>query len=150
MAAMGTTEAPTWGGWARGSEEEADARPLTPRAIHRAAVESGGLAFALPPVLFILIPISVAWWQDPGPGAVAVTLLLPRAQERPSLAEEAPELLSAPLSRQTAVAEARFVNAAGETVARVPLYPAEDVPLFRLTDIFRAIFRDFLGMPPDG
>lgn len=80
----------------------------------------------------------------------AVTLLLPRAQERPSLAEEAPELLSAPLSRQTAVAEARFVNAAGETVARVPLYPAEDVPLFRLTDIFRAIFRDFLGMPPDG
>ncbi|QNN82923.1 sensor histidine kinase [Brachybacterium sp. Z12] len=77
MAAMGTTEAPTWGAWARGSEEEADARPLTPRAIHRAAVESGGLAFALPPVLFILIPISVAWWQDPGPGAVAVTLLLP-------------------------------------------------------------------------
>src|SRR5699024_10208099 len=77
MTVMARTDTPTWGAWARGSDEEAATRPLTPRAIHRAAVESGGLAFALPPVLFILIPISVAWWQDPGPGAVAVTLLLP-------------------------------------------------------------------------
>ena len=77
MSAMGTTDTTTWEAWARGSEEGADARPLTPRAIHRAAVESGGLAFAIPPVLFILIPITIAWIQDPGPAALVVTLVLP-------------------------------------------------------------------------
>ena len=77
MTDMARTDAATWGDRARGPEEEAAARPLTPGAIHRAAVESGGLAFALPPALFVLVPISFAWWQDPGPGAVAATLLLP-------------------------------------------------------------------------
>ena len=68
MAVMARTDDATWG---------AGARPLTPRAIHRAAVESGGLAFALPPVLFILIPIAFAWWNDPGLEALIATVLLP-------------------------------------------------------------------------
>ncbi|MFC7375719.1 MULTISPECIES: sensor histidine kinase [unclassified Brachybacterium] len=73
---METTEAPSWGSWARGSESEAAARPLTPRAIHRAAVDSGGLPFALPPVMFTAVPIVMAWIDGPGPRAAAVTLLL--------------------------------------------------------------------------
>lgn len=77
MTVMARTDTPTWGAWARGSDEEAATRPLTPRAIHRAAVESGGLAFALPPVLFILIPIAFAWWNDPGLEALIATVLLP-------------------------------------------------------------------------
>lgn len=77
MSAMGTTDTTARGTWARGSEEEAGTRPFTPRAIHRAAVESGGLAFAIPPVLFILIPITMSWIQDPGPAALVVTLVLP-------------------------------------------------------------------------
>ncbi|WP_226832337.1 sensor histidine kinase [Brachybacterium sp. FME24] len=73
---MRSLEAPPWGTWVRGSEQEAASRPLTPRAIHRAAVESGGLAFALPPVLFIAIPILFAWLGEPGPWAALVTSML--------------------------------------------------------------------------
>ncbi|MBP2410405.1 sensor histidine kinase [Brachybacterium fresconis] len=73
---MRTDEAPAWGAWARGGEEAPVARPLTPRAIHRAAVESGGLPFALPPVIFIAIPIVFAWIGTPGPGAALVTVMM--------------------------------------------------------------------------
>src|SRR5699024_9098302 len=73
MTPMRTGEAPAWGARARGAEEASSARPLTPRAIHRAAVESGGLPFAIPPVIFIAIPIVFAWVSTPGPGAVLVT-----------------------------------------------------------------------------
>ncbi|MGP9537934.1 sensor histidine kinase [Brachybacterium sp. AOP43-C2-M15] len=74
---MRTSPPTEWGAWMRGSEEEAAARPLTPRAIHRSAVESGGLAFAVPPVLFVLIPIVFAWIEAPGIGALLATLVLP-------------------------------------------------------------------------
>lgn len=76
MTLMRTDEAPAWGAWARGGEEAPVARPLTPRAIHRAAVESGGLPFALPPVIFIAIPIVFAWIGTPGPGAALVTVMM--------------------------------------------------------------------------
>lgn len=74
-----------------------------------------------------------------------IALLLPRDQERPTAVKDVPELLSAPLSQDAPVAEARFVNAAGETVARAKLYPAEDVPSFRFLDVLHAIVRSFLG-----
>jgi two-component system, NarL family, sensor histidine kinase DesK len=76
MRTMGTADAPHWGSWVRGTDEEAATRPLTPRAIHRAAIESGGLAFALPPVLFIAIPIIFAWTGAPGGTALLVTVML--------------------------------------------------------------------------
>lgn len=76
MASMQTTAGPSWGQWARGSEAEAAARPLTPRALHRAARESGGLAFALPPALFVLVPIVVGWVEAPGLRALAASVIL--------------------------------------------------------------------------
>jgi two-component system sensor histidine kinase DesK len=76
MASMQTTAGPSWGQWARGGEAEAAARPLTPRALHRAAIESGGLAFALPPALFVLVPIVVGWIEAPGPRALATSVIL--------------------------------------------------------------------------
>jgi two-component system sensor histidine kinase DesK len=76
MTVMSTRDAPAWGEWERGSEEEAAARPLTPRGIVRAAQESGGLAFSLPPVVFVLIPILFGWIQAPGPRMVLATGLL--------------------------------------------------------------------------
>src|SRR5699024_7266150 len=42
----------------------------------RAAKDSGGLAFSIPPVLFVLVPIVFAWMQAPGPAAAVVTALL--------------------------------------------------------------------------
>ncbi|WP_232820415.1 sensor histidine kinase [Brachybacterium sp. YJGR34] len=57
------------------AEEEAP-RDLTPRAIHRAARESGGLAFAVPPVVFIALPITYAWIGESGPWAALVTAIL--------------------------------------------------------------------------
>lgn len=77
MAAMGTLEATTWGTGVRGSQEQDPAsRLLTPCALHRAALESGGLTYSLAPVLFIAIPVAFAWIQNPGPGAAVVTGLL--------------------------------------------------------------------------
>jgi two-component system sensor histidine kinase DesK len=76
MTAMSTRDAPHWGEWGRGPEEEAAARPLTPRGVLRAAKESGGLAFSLPPVMFVLIPIVFGWIQAPGPRMVLATALL--------------------------------------------------------------------------
>ncbi|GAA1487790.1 sensor histidine kinase [Brachybacterium sacelli] len=76
MSFMITGDEPAWGTRARGDEGTAAARPLTPRAIHRAAVESGGLAFALPPVVFVAIPIAFAWISDPGPWAALVTVAM--------------------------------------------------------------------------
>lgn len=79
MTAMSTPDAPDWGRWARDPAEpgeEAAARPLTPRGVLRAARESGGLAFSLPPVMFVLVPIVIGWIQAPGPTMVLATALL--------------------------------------------------------------------------
>lgn len=76
MTSMRTREATERETWVRGTEAEAAARPVTPRAILRAAQESGGLAFAIPPVLFILIPIVFAWIDAPAPAALLVTVML--------------------------------------------------------------------------
>ncbi len=76
MTAMSFRDAPPWGEWGRGSEEESAARPLTPRGIVHAAKESGGLAFSLPPVMFVLIPIVFGWIQAPGAPMVLATALL--------------------------------------------------------------------------
>ena len=57
-------------------EQEAEARPLTPRGVLRAARESGGLAFSLPPVMFVLVPIVFGWIQAPGARMVLATALL--------------------------------------------------------------------------
>lgn len=76
MTAMSIRDAPPWGEWGRGSEEESAARPLTPRGIVHAAKESGGLAFSLPPVMFVLIPIVFGWIQAPGAPMVLATALL--------------------------------------------------------------------------
>ncbi|WP_217860801.1 hypothetical protein, partial [Picosynechococcus sp. PCC 7002] len=76
---MSTSDDPDWGRWARDPAEpgeEAAARPLTPRGVLRAARESGGLAFSLPPVMFVLVPIVVGWMQAPGPTMVLATALL--------------------------------------------------------------------------
>ncbi|WP_245851141.1 sensor histidine kinase [Brachybacterium vulturis] len=73
---METREATERETWVRGTEAEAAARPLTPRGILRAARESGGLAFAIPPVLFILIPVVFAWIGAPVPAALLVTVML--------------------------------------------------------------------------
>ena len=76
MAPMETREAPEQRLWVHGTESEAVARPLTPRAVHRAALDSGGLPFAIPPVVFIAIPITFAWLNAPGAGAAVVTALM--------------------------------------------------------------------------
>ena len=79
MTAMSTPDAPDWGRWARDPAEpgeEAAARPLSPRGVLRAARESGGLAFSLPPVMFVLIPIVFGWIQAPGARMVLATALL--------------------------------------------------------------------------
>jgi len=76
MTTMSIRDAPPWGEWGRGSEEESAARPLTPRGIVHAAKESGGLAFSLPPVMFVLIPIVFGWIQAPGAPMVLATALL--------------------------------------------------------------------------
>ncbi|WP_394215009.1 sensor histidine kinase [Brachybacterium vulturis] len=73
---MRTREATERETWVRGTEAEAAARPVTPRGILRAAQESGGLAFAVPPVLFILLPIVFAWIEGPVPAALLVTVML--------------------------------------------------------------------------
>ena len=57
-------------------EQEAEARPLTPRGVLRAARESGGLAFSLPPVMFVLVPVVFGWIQAPGARMVLATALL--------------------------------------------------------------------------
>ncbi|MGP5483281.1 sensor histidine kinase [Brachybacterium alimentarium] len=76
MSAMGIETDAMFGARGRGTAEEAAARPFTPRAIHRAAVESGGLPYSIAPVLFVVIPIVYGWIEAPGPAAVVVTLLL--------------------------------------------------------------------------
>ncbi|WP_241237419.1 sensor histidine kinase [Brachybacterium saurashtrense] len=73
MQAAGETDRETW---VHGTEDEDAARPLTPRGILRAARDSGGLAFSIPPVLFILVPIVFAWTQSPGPAAALATAML--------------------------------------------------------------------------
>lgn len=56
---------------------ETDTRPLTPRGLYRAAVESGGLAFSIAPILFVSIPIIFAWIEAPGwRAAIATGILL--------------------------------------------------------------------------
>ncbi|PMC74978.1 histidine kinase [Brachybacterium sp. UMB0905] len=55
-----STDSP-WGSWARGGEEEAAARPLTPRGIWRAMRQSGGLPFSAPPLVFVLLAIVTSW-----------------------------------------------------------------------------------------
>ncbi|GAA4528438.1 sensor histidine kinase [Brachybacterium paraconglomeratum] len=55
----------------------AEARPLTPRGVVRAAVESGGLTFSVAPILFLSIPIIFAWLEAPGwPALIATGILL--------------------------------------------------------------------------
>ena len=61
--------------WA-GSAPEPAHRPLTPREIHRAAKESGGLPFSLPPAIFLVIPAAFAWVAAPGVGATVATVML--------------------------------------------------------------------------
>ncbi|WP_245822517.1 sensor histidine kinase [Brachybacterium avium] len=73
---MRTREAIERETWVRGTEAEAAARPVTPRGILRAAKESGGLAFSIPPVLFIMIPVVFAWTQAPARAALLVTVML--------------------------------------------------------------------------
>ncbi|HJB08928.1 MAG TPA: sensor histidine kinase [Candidatus Brachybacterium merdavium] len=58
------------------SASETAGRPLTPREIHRAAKESGGLPFSLAPAVFLVIPAAFAWVGAPGGGAAIVTVLL--------------------------------------------------------------------------
>lgn len=69
-----------WSGMAQaagpGATDDSPARRLTPRSIHRAAVESGALPFSLPPTVFLLLPIVFAWIQSPGLGAILATVLL--------------------------------------------------------------------------
>lgn len=78
------TEPPTvekrWSGMAQaadpGAIDDASSRRVSPRQIHRAAVESGAMPFSLPPTVFLLLPIVFAWIQSPGVGAVMATVLL--------------------------------------------------------------------------
>lgn len=76
MTLMQTPEATDRETWVHGTPAEAAARPVTPRGILRAAKDSGGLAFSLPPVMFVLIPIVLAWQEAPGPAAALVTAML--------------------------------------------------------------------------
>lgn len=77
MSAMTAPEAPAWGARARGEDgQDPASRPLTPRAVHRAARASGGLAFSIPPVLFVAIPIYYAWSAGSTPAAALVTVML--------------------------------------------------------------------------
>ena len=76
MTLMQTPQATDRETWVRGTEAEAAARPVTPRGVLRAAKDSGGLAFSIPPVLFVLVPIVFAWMQAPGPAAAVVTAML--------------------------------------------------------------------------
>lgn len=76
MILMQTPEATDRETWVHGTPAEAAARPVTPRGILRAAKDSGGLAFSLPPVMFVLIPIVLAWQKAPGPAAALVTTML--------------------------------------------------------------------------
>lgn len=51
-------------------------RRLTPRELHRAAKESGGMPFSLPPAVFLAIPAGFAWALAPGPSAALATVML--------------------------------------------------------------------------
>ncbi|MGO1423672.1 MAG: sensor histidine kinase, partial [Brachybacterium sp.] len=73
---MQTREAADRETWVHGTEDEAAVRPVTPRGILRAARDSGGLAFSIPPVVFVLIPIAFAWMDGPRPTALLVTAML--------------------------------------------------------------------------
>lgn len=57
-------------------QPETTGRPLTPREIHRAARESGGMPFSLPPAVFLAIPAAFAWVYAPGLGAIVATVML--------------------------------------------------------------------------
>lgn len=76
MTLMQTREAADRETWVHGTEDEAAVRPITPRGILRAARDSGGLAFSIPPVVFVLIPIASAWMDGPRPTALLVTAML--------------------------------------------------------------------------
>ena len=76
MTLMQTREAADRETWVHGTEDEAAVRPVTPRGILRAARDSGGLAFSIPPVVFVLIPIAFAWMDGPRPTALLVTAML--------------------------------------------------------------------------
>lgn len=57
-------------------DDETMQRELTPRGVMRAARDSGALAFTVPSVVFVLIPIAVGWIDYPGPSMVLATVLL--------------------------------------------------------------------------
>lgn len=78
MWIMGPHRAPGVGARLRDGEGalDAESRPLTPRGVVRAAVESGGLAFSVAPILFISIPIFFAWFEAPGWSAALATAIL--------------------------------------------------------------------------
>lgn len=83
MTVMNTEDAAVknrWSGMAQaadpGALDDAPARRVTPREIHRAAIESGAIPFSLPPTVFLLLPMVFAWIQSPGIGALLATALL--------------------------------------------------------------------------
>src|SRR5699024_388759 len=76
MAPMETREAPEQRLWVHGTESEAVARPLTPRAVHRAALDSGVLPFAFRLWVFVALPVTFAWVDAAGAGADVVAALM--------------------------------------------------------------------------
>ncbi|MDO5663077.1 MAG: sensor histidine kinase [Brachybacterium sp.] len=56
-------------------EPAAQARPFTPREVHRAAMGSGAVVFMAPSLLFLAFLVVPAWIQSPLPSALAVTAL---------------------------------------------------------------------------
>jgi two-component system sensor histidine kinase DesK len=76
MAVMHSSEDPRPGIGAREAEEAEQSRPLTPRGILRACRESGALPFALPPSVFVLIPMAYSWLNVPWPVALLASIVL--------------------------------------------------------------------------
>ncbi|HIY23786.1 MAG TPA: sensor histidine kinase, partial [Candidatus Brachybacterium merdigallinarum] len=73
---MHSSEDPRWGDGARAAGEAEPSRPLTPRGILRACRESGALPFALPPAVFVLVPMALAWLNAPWPVALLASIVL--------------------------------------------------------------------------
>lgn len=74
-----------------------------------------------------------------------VVLLLPKNAPTPTLVTDLEEALTAPLNKTEAVGTVRFQNEAGETMAAVQLYPANDVPSFGVVEVLRRFAAAFLG-----
>ena len=73
---MHSIEEPRSGEGTRRTEDAAPPRPLTPRGILRACRESGALPFALPPAVFVLVPMALAWLNAPWPVALLASIVL--------------------------------------------------------------------------